>query len=509
MLSYSADELVCAAQLHRKFLVELHRIGVTTTQQTSPEHSLRRYLRCWLPLLEADASVGVQLVPPPDISWLWHCDRLSPETYQSRFSHRKVPEVSSPVFTFQVQSDPHQETCNLWSKVLPYEPFFLDGNNISRTETNEHTGSAVDMDHPSVQHLLASTTSQCKFIEHISDPRYQNDSFLQAAARRYLLFLQLPPTKLPIIPTHPIDFIWHTHMLLDTERYVSDSIQVRGSMLHHSHSNDWTSNRRPGGTFDQAWQATCQLWKETYPGEEEYSFSEKPLGHMVDHLDAQNSSLHVYPSEGPLQLEAMKQQSAEHAMSRNPPFVGLSSNTMNLLTEKSSLAKYVQRDGYMFGMGPSGLGYYSLEDGNPCLPDALIILNQRLKRRQQALEAELRAVDCRFCFCGLSGYLPKQTRLRRQRLEADINDIAHMRKSVVRAVRGEPIVEGDSPKFMPTKTRDAREGNDAVGLGLVPLWIAPEYVEAAACGGATMDVDGASPGPGCGDAYCCDDCFYM
>jgi hypothetical protein len=62
---------------HKYFLQKIHGLGISL-RQTDLE-SLRRYKNLWLPLV--NRFPDDQLVPPPDIAWLWHCHRLAPKDY--------------------------------------------------------------------------------------------------------------------------------------------------------------------------------------------------------------------------------------------------------------------------------------------------------------------------------------------------------------------------------------------------------------------------------------------
>jgi Glycine-rich domain-containing protein-like len=87
---------------------------------------------------------------------------------------------------------------------------------------------------------------------------------------KYIQFLQLfrkfHPHKngiqpMPLVPTNQLDLIWHTHMLKSPQLYNSDCLRIAGMKIHH---DDSFNDRTEGGMLEQSFQATSQLWKETY-----------------------------------------------------------------------------------------------------------------------------------------------------------------------------------------------------------------------------------------------------
>lgn len=163
--SFSCDLLTQSKQ-HIAFLKTLHQVGITI-QKPSIE-SFRRYSALWLPFVHAIAiarkrqnptedggqDLGKDLIPPPDVAWLWHCHRLAPYRYskymQQRFQkNEEVKENGAedyyfldPDVAFSVQlpeeddgpetqnwTNVKEESCSstrlLWSEMYPHEPFFL------------------------------------------------------------------------------------------------------------------------------------------------------------------------------------------------------------------------------------------------------------------------------------------------------------------------------------------------------------------------------------------------
>merc|ERR1712125_224536 len=66
-----------------------------------------------------------------------------------------------------------------------------------------------------------------------------------------------------IVPTYPIDLMWHTHILSSTYGYHQDCRKITGSTLNHD-DNFGDGDRTVGKELDMAFNATKQLWKVNY-----------------------------------------------------------------------------------------------------------------------------------------------------------------------------------------------------------------------------------------------------
>jgi hypothetical protein len=90
---------------HLSFLATLHKLGVTLKAPSS--RSLHRYVDLWLPLVHDMAiknskDITGNLIPPPDVAWLWHSHRLAPSQYESYVCSRFGDLLeASPSFVFQ------------------------------------------------------------------------------------------------------------------------------------------------------------------------------------------------------------------------------------------------------------------------------------------------------------------------------------------------------------------------------------------------------------------------
>ena len=257
-------------------------------------------------------STRNNLVPPPDIAWLWHCHRLAPLRYQAycleRFGH--VLECTRP-FEFCTEEDPVFDTQELWQEHYPTQPFFLIPSSRQQQEpqadeccnnlnNNNHTSddTAVEQDskdnrmnvcnddmdttviHP-ITHTVTGqsleighgynamaaarrqatmlwTLSQPLFLQSLMDKDNNHHWFLEQAVNRYFQFLALPQGTacLPLVPTIAIDWIWHTHMLLSNQEYLADCMVIRGEWFFHDDAlgddRDGADNMEPSSSVSSS-----------------------------------------------------------------------------------------------------------------------------------------------------------------------------------------------------------------------------------------------------------------
>jgi Glycine-rich domain-containing protein-like len=243
----------------------------TPTVSTIEIESLRRYQILWLPLVAKEGSV--QLIPPPDIAWLWHCHRLAPQHYskycETTFNGRIIE--ANPSFSFVPESNDTDasklDECNgsavasqtkkLWQQMYPDESFYL--KKLPNDSPIDVSPLIHDYD------LLASAKRQTTFLWQVSGERYSYDRFLKKGANNYKKFLQLTTKarKLNVIlvPTYQIDVMWHTHILSSVSDYNKDCISIMKSTMYH---DDSINDREIGGLLDVSFASTKKLWKSTY-----------------------------------------------------------------------------------------------------------------------------------------------------------------------------------------------------------------------------------------------------
>ncbi|MEM7554214.1 MAG: glycine-rich domain-containing protein-like [Cyanobacteria bacterium P01_A01_bin.84] len=82
----------------------------------------------------------------------------------------------------------------------------------------------------------------------------------KAIARyRRFLYLQFLFPEINLSPTKEIDEVWHAHILLDTQRYMQDCLNLYGYILHHR-TNNSTNISSHQKTFEQ----TKNLFEEVF-----------------------------------------------------------------------------------------------------------------------------------------------------------------------------------------------------------------------------------------------------
>jgi Glycine-rich domain-containing protein-like len=275
VLSISNTELAEEARKHIVFLKGLHALSTTLT--TPSLQSLDRYLNYWLPLLDNTGNPDVDpLIPPPDIAWLWHCHRLAPSLYEQHVlcRFRKLLEAPRNAFDFQTDKDERQDarrTRVIWQELYPGVSFFLKEANNEKEERHPKGHVNVEAFLAREIHLLQCSQRQASFLWQVLPERFSDADFLLDSVQSYIRFLQLfgktarssaNPNKTPLIPTIPIDLMWHTHILKSLQMYNDDCTRIAGRRFHHDDSLG--EDRTKGGKLDKAFQTTAYLWKTTY-----------------------------------------------------------------------------------------------------------------------------------------------------------------------------------------------------------------------------------------------------
>jgi hypothetical protein len=385
MVYFSCD-LVEESRKHIRFLERLHANGDMLTPVS--RQSLDRYITRWLPLV-ADNDTD-QLIPPSDVAWLWHCHRLAPMNYERYVRKRFKTNLlePSPSFSFQLEDDDHIDallTRDAWHIAFPDEPFFLqdteDFSSVSAATIVEQCHSLEGFD------LISSTQNQVAFLWQVSGPKFREDAFLHEAVENYHKFLKLFSTsekRLPLVPTYQIDLMWHTHILWSLKGYHSDCISIRGELFHH---DDSLNDRAPGGTLDRAFQATKKLWEDTY--NEDYSVDggmyRGPPPAVYYDVPAWQLEEAIRTLDGPI-FASLTENSAPSCWLNpvegvSPRYTDENSVYPDFFSANSrSITRNVnnnkQKNGYVFGAGTIGAGYYSLYTR-----DAYKILDMRLSRQ--------------------------------------------------------------------------------------------------------------------------------
>ena len=84
-------------------------------------------------------------------------------------------------------------------------------------------------------------------MEH-NAANYEDDAFLRLAAGRYAKFLKLKGLnpRSAVVPTLPIDLMWHAHMLSSPIAFQQDTLRIAGikSFLHDDDkTKDWLTGQ--------------------------------------------------------------------------------------------------------------------------------------------------------------------------------------------------------------------------------------------------------------------------
>jgi hypothetical protein len=485
-MSFSCD-LVENAKRHKWFLEKLHDLGISFA--TTSTQSLYRYQQLWLPLVYKHPHE--QLIPPPDVAWLWHCHRLAPKDYvayiKQTFHERGAIEANPP---FSLQIPGHcaagsvaQVTQEIWKRMYPDESFFLgdDSQNLAGRiagKCDTHVGPLCGFD------LLASTERQATFLWQVSGDRFQDDDFLKEGVANYTKFLKLyqkaSQERIILVPTYQIDLLWHTHILSSVSNYNTDCKGIMGSALHH---DDSFTDRSDGGVLDVAYNSTKKLWSEEYAcdyivcggmyrGEppEDFFTADWRLRKQEWHAGA---NLHLVGTMG--------------ASSTSPPIKwadpagttseGLPAFIPTNTRMKSELMTRERKDDYVLGKTANGTGYFHLET-----KDAQEILFRRVDRQISALESE---IACDQCCCELANNVKtKEDKLNKMK---DVRSVLAGRMSAARP-HGE------------VRTSSSRNVDDPY-YGNGGVWLYPAFVydsAGGACGG-TVVCNGAG---GCGGSAC-------
>jgi len=239
--------------------------------------AVRRYKSGWIPLLNelsANADKGkvldpTELVPPVDVAWIWHVHRLNPNAYaEFAEKHGINHEAFDGAFQQQSSSSEHSDkralaTEQMWNK--------LHGKNISFFATTESCDApnSIQEDLPS-SFLQGASARQGKFLWNFLTPDYKDQEFLQGTEGRYVRWLQLKQ-KNPqesLVPSVPVDLMWHAHMLTSPVSYMQDIQHVGLNQLGHDDTKS-TAVLRP------RFERTKDLWAKEYAGTE---FEEMIIG---------------------------------------------------------------------------------------------------------------------------------------------------------------------------------------------------------------------------------------
>lgn len=114
-------------------------------------------------------------------------------------------------------------------------------------------------------HRLNELDLQAVFQKLVSvSESYQCKEEVQYIISQYkmLLCLHFLFPDVELAPTQEIDRVWHTHILLNTAKYIEDCQRLYGYILHHySPNDDLDMNHK---CQQAAWERTKQLFLEIF-----------------------------------------------------------------------------------------------------------------------------------------------------------------------------------------------------------------------------------------------------
>ena len=477
-------DLVVESQKHIHFLQTLHATGTTLSPVSAT--SIKRYVDLWLPMVAkvvGPTSVGLSLIPPPDVAWLWHCHRLAPLDYE-RYVTDRFGKMLEPMPPFAVQVEGINcggyddqdgiRTRNTWSSLYSNEPFFLLVKERPNPMANSPLVGGFD--------LAGSSERQATFLWQVSDPHFADPTFLVDAEENYHRFLGLVSKGRPLVPTYQIDLMWHTHMLASLTDYHADCIAIRGAKFHH---DDSMNDRTPGASLDIAFQVTKALWKSAYGRDYVVKHGmyrgEPPPCFFQPSWDAKTAvSVHASPaamvagsfSSG----KRIGQQKWIHPQKtygrRIPAFIKANPRS------RGTNANEKKHD-YVFGKGVQGDGFYSVYT-----KDAYEILIKRLKKKGADTQQKINDFDCNNCLCW--GCTPSSREIEAKvKLEEELRELENMMAYAQARLEADSPV-GEIPKELlekygckPSKENKTSNGDEFLYTHYTPM----DVCIAGGCGG--------------------------
>eukprot|EP00746_Dinoflagellata_sp_MGD_P131588 gnl/MRDRNA2_/MRDRNA2_65360_c0_seq1.p1 gnl/MRDRNA2_/MRDRNA2_65360_c0~~gnl/MRDRNA2_/MRDRNA2_65360_c0_seq1.p1 ORF type:complete len:447 (+),score=83.02 gnl/MRDRNA2_/MRDRNA2_65360_c0_seq1:99-1439(+) len=266
-------DLVTNAKLHLSFLKKVHEWSRGELYTTSPTLSCAvwRYKTKWLPLLKEisrnnTSSLTMVVVPPVDVAWIWHVHRLSSAAY-AKFAKNNGLDTDAFDGAFQSQSSPEsaknaEMTRTKWQQVHGEgSPFFIEISNLP-DECPDVSYLETTTGIPAASFFVGATERQGKFLWNYLAPNYEDEAFLRQSQARYVRFVSLygqNPTE-SLVPSVPVDLMWHTHILSSHLKYAEDVQKLSGSKVRMLAHNDNVAEGKLKGGF----QRTLDLWANAY-----------------------------------------------------------------------------------------------------------------------------------------------------------------------------------------------------------------------------------------------------
>ncbi|KAJ8907733.1 hypothetical protein NDN08_007839 [Rhodosorus marinus] len=199
--------------------------------------ALKRYLKCWIPILNRVGAEAALLALPSDIAWIWFVHLCQPQQYYKDFTkltgkfptHRGANPVAAALRPRGGQA--WLNTAKIWKTYYPTEAF----ENLEADDSLPAISDTLHLSsHELTDRLVSEAQTQLNFYYQVSLPHYQSRLFLERAIERYKKYLDLCGRypKEHFLPPYDVNLVWRTHMACGV-KYVEESIKVAGRMLVH------------------------------------------------------------------------------------------------------------------------------------------------------------------------------------------------------------------------------------------------------------------------------------
>jgi hypothetical protein len=265
-------DLLHESQRLINFLKAVHTSTRGALYQQSPvlDCAIRRYKSGWIPLLKtlsADPNEHkdpTELVPPVDIAWIWHVHRLNSNAY-AKFVKQEGIDHETFDGAFEQQSDASKQSETRTAEETATQELWdqLHGKNMSFfTASNCNAPNSLEETLPS-SFLQGASVRQSKFLWNFLTPNYEDLEFLKGTEGRYVRWLELK-AKNPheqLVPSVPVDLMWHTHMLVSPVSYMQDIQRFGLKQLGHDDTKAQVVLR-------PQFVRTQDLWAKEYAGTE-------------------------------------------------------------------------------------------------------------------------------------------------------------------------------------------------------------------------------------------------
>ena len=221
------------------------------------------------------------LIPPLDVAWIWHVHRLAPLLYAEYCNKNfgKVLNAHTPFLAQNMHTTDRanaEKTQRLWEQHNPGTPMCFDPlvHGVMSFDSN-------DQDFVLGRYNVAEACSrQQKFLTSVSTPLFTSHEFLTHAIKQYCQFLLVCRTGDVMVPSVPIDLVWHTHQLLSSTNYIAETTSMLGYALNHNdnleqelaqeHPEQHACNdlEQPflvnKSTLQTQWNKTKKVWGEMF-----------------------------------------------------------------------------------------------------------------------------------------------------------------------------------------------------------------------------------------------------